>query len=113
MMSVPGTSDDGRATRRERLEITAPTKTDVFDVTASSAAPMTARAGSVGGGRLTTSAPTPSALLGKLEAFLPTMKRANDALEARVREDGGTNGVDIEHVDDPDGERIEMVRYVA
>ena len=41
------------------------------------------------------------------------MKRANDALEARVREDGGTDGVDIERVDDPDGERIEMVRLVA
>ena len=46
-------------------------------------------------------------------SWLSFEKRANDALEARVREDGGTDGVDIERVDDPDGERIEMVRLVA
>jgi hypothetical protein len=115
---MPGTND-ADVTRRERLEI-APTAavttpSMLFDVTATRAGDEGDRRGgtSGGAGRLTTTAPAPSALLGKLEAFLPTMKRANDALEARVREDGGTDGVDIERVDDPDGERIEMVRLVA
>lgn len=117
---MPGTND-ADVTRRERLEI-APTAalttpSMLFDVTATRAGGEGDRRGgpSGGAGRLTTTAPAPapSALLGKLEAFLPTMKRANDALEARVREDGGTDGVDIERVDDPDGERIEMVRLVA
>ena len=115
---MPGTND-ADVTRRERLEI-APTAavttpSMLFDVTATLAGGEGDRRGgpSGGAGRLTTTAPAPSALLGKLEAFLPTMKRANDALEARVREDGGTDGVDIERVDDPDGERIEMVCLVA
>jgi len=61
----------------------------------------------------TTAAAPPSALLGALASFLPAMKRANDELEAKTRDDDGRRAVDIEHVDDPNGIRIEMVRTRA
>ena len=50
--------------------------------------------------------PPPSALLGRLAAFLPAMKTANAELEAQHANDPAS--VSIEHLEDPHAQHIEM-----
>ena len=50
--------------------------------------------------------PPPSALLGRLAAFLPAMKAANAELEAQHANDPAS--VSIEHLEDPHAQHIEM-----
>ena len=52
------------------------------------------------------SMPPPSALLGRLAAFLPAMKAANAELEAQHANDPAS--VSIEHLEDPHAQHIEM-----
>ena len=49
----------------------------------------------------------PPALLSRLAAFLPEMHAANEQLEQRKEKDPAS--VDIEHLEDPDAQHIEMV----
>ena len=48
-------------------------------------------------------------LIDRLSAFLPKLRAANDELEKKRVAD--PESVDIEHVDDPDAQHIEMVNY--
>jgi CHAD domain-containing protein len=53
--------------------------------------------------------PLHTAVLARLEAFLPTMRAANDELSELHASDPAS--ADIEHLSDPDAPHIEMVSH--
>lgn len=62
--------------------------------------------------RLTASPPPFSlvlAVLDRLDAFLPSLRAANEDLECKAATD--PSSVDMEHIEDPEAQHIEMVRF--